>query len=766
MSLTAVLLLLLSQTAAIHGTIRADSSLEPIPHATVRLPQLGRTAVADEHGYYVLSNVRSGTWTVRADALGYRSKETVVEVPSDGQVTFNLTLTRRPVRLSPLEVEGERGTPGEVRIDPRTIAVVPALVEADVLRTAQLLPAIQQTSDFSSALYVRGGAADQTLVTLDGAPLFNPYHLGGVFSAIDPGAVASIDVLPGAFRARAGGDRLSGAVHIQTRDGSRDRIHGQGGVGLVSARASVDGPLPGGDGSFLLSVRRTYLDVLSEAVEALGLTDTSLPYGFTDAHAKLTHDVGELGRLSASFYTNGEELRRLEEFGGSGRDRFTWGSHTASIEYRQPLGGAVLGELQVAYGDFGTDVRFFDRVARSGGERLEELADVNAFMRDFLVATHLTWHESEHEFRAGARLDAYRFCYGVERSDEHFFADLFPEFRSDDELRTVAAYLEDEWSATDALDVRVGGRMLHAPGIGTELMPRIGTQYALSSRLSVSAGAGRYAQAIHGLRDEEALMSRFLAYELMAPVPARLRLQTASDVVLGARWRDGRTRVRIDGYAKRLDNLILPPLPSDPTEAPLLKVDDYRSGTGSSYGLELLARHERENGSGVQASYALRVTEYALGDEEYPPGFSRRHTVDVVGTVPWDADGSLSARLQFKSGQPFTPIVGAIRPFDHHPLEHGFSGGSFHPTMVLGEHNSKRLPFYWRVDVSARKHYDVEWFGRETTLTLYGQILNVFNVKNVLLPKAPNEFGGFGAPRLRFTPQLPILPSFGVEWSF
>lgn len=777
MHAAALLLLLLPQAASVHGTVRAEGSMEPIPYASVRVSGVGGSVAADEHGYFAIPEVPAGTRTVRAVALGYQPAERTVEVPASGHVEASLELTRRPVRLSGLEVttgtgNGEAGEPtgtGEVRIDPRTIEDVPALAEADVLRTAQLLPAVSQTSDFSTALYIRGAAADQTLVTLDGAPLFNPYHLGGIFSAVDPGAVSSIDVLPGAFPARTGGDRLGGVVHLRTRDGSRDRIRGHGGIGLVSARAGLDGPLPGGGGSFLVSARRTYLDLLSGAAEAVGLVETSLPYGFTDAHAKLTHDVGDLGRLSGSFYLNSEELRRLDEFGGSGRDRFTWGSHAASLDYRQPLWGTLLGEVGLAYGDFGTEVTFFDRRRTPEGPgSLREAADVDAFVSDLVASAHLTWHRPAHVVRMGAQLDAHRFRYDVERSDEHFFADLFPEFRRDEGLETIAAYLEDDWAVTDALDLRAGARVLHAPDLDTEITPRIGVAVALSPRLTLSAGAGRYAQALHGLRNEEGLAARLLSYELLSPVPASGGLQTARDLVVGGEWTGGNTRVRVDAYAKQMRNLVLPGLPPDPNEAPLFLVDGFSRGTGSSHGFELLARHGGEGGIGLQGAYALRFTEYTVGGEDYPPGFSRRHSLDLLGTLPLGEDGELGARLQYRSGQPYTPVVGAVRPFRHAPLAGGFSdaGRGRGPRLILGEHNTKRLPFYWRLDVSARKRYEVGWFGRETTLTLYGQVLNLFNQKNVLLPEPRGNVTAAGVPELEFTPQLPILPTIGVEWSF
>jgi hypothetical protein len=263
------------------------------------------------------------------------------------------------VGIAAVEVVAERhGAGGTVAagppafvVTPATIRRLPALAEADVFRAVQSLPSVAAISDFSSALYVRGGAPDHNLLLLDGAPLFNPYHLGGMFAAIDPDAVASVEVLPGAFPA-ASGDRLASVINIWTRDGGRDRPRGHGSLGLISSRAGVDGPLPGGAGSYLLSVRRTYLDLFTQAAAAAGLIEQTLPYSFTDAHLKLTHDVGRGGRISAAGYLNDERFRYPSGSAGLTGTDWVWGSQAASLRYRQPLGGSLLAEAWTAASGF------------------------------------------------------------------------------------------------------------------------------------------------------------------------------------------------------------------------------------------------------------------------------------------------------------------------------------------------------------------------------------------------------------------------------
>ncbi len=750
--------------STINGTVRVEGSREPVPYAVVQIPELRRSTVADERGYFALPSIPAGSYTVRATAPGFLPRERRVQVSSEGTTAVEFTLPQRAVALDPIEVRGRASEPaaavgpGPARLDASVVELVPALAEADVLRTLQTLPSVQASSDFSSALYVRGGSPDQNLILLDGAPLFNPFHLGGVFAAVDPDAIATMDVYAGAFPARLGG-RLSSIVELWTRDGGRDRIRSQGSVGLISARASVDGPLPGGDGSFLLSARRTYLDLFTDAAAAVGLIEKPLPYGFTDAHLKLTHDVGKLGRVSASFYTDDEELLDYAERPGERDDRFAWGSRAASLHYRQPIGGSLLATFRAAYSSFGSTVDFFE----GAGAAEFRTIDSDAKLRDVLAAAELTWYRRTHEVRAGIQADWYRFDYDVRREPVGFFAELFPEFRRTDRLQTTEAFLEDEWRPTDALGLRVGVRVLHAGEVGTEVLPRIGARYALTPQLALTVGAGRYAQALHSLRDEESLAASYLAYDLLVAANRELGLATGEDLVLGAEWANAGTSVRVDGYAKRLHNLALPPLPSEPFEAPVLVADGFRAGEGSAQGLELLARHETGWG-GIQASYALSSADREVAGERFTPRFHRRHVLDALAFRTLGERGRLTARLVLGSGQPYTPVVGAFQPLEYDPAQGAFTR-DFRGSFLLGEPNSERLPGYWRLDVGARRSYTRRWFGRPTTITPFAQIVNVLNTRNVLIAE-PTFFGETGGNELEFQPQLPFLPTFGVEWKF
>lgn len=763
MSLLAHLLLAFASAAPVHGTVREAGSGEPVAYAVVEVGD-ERQATADARGYFFLPGVPAGRQVVRVRALGYRPLAREVDVPATGALAVEFALTPAPFELPGLKAEARRrpqtaGVPGPAPtvIDRIGIDLMPPLAEPDVLRAVQALPAVQAASDFSTALYVRGGSPDQNLVLLDGAPLFNPFHLGGVFAAVDPDAVANLEVWPGGLPARIG-DRLSSHVAIHTRDGGRDRLRGRGAIGMLSARASVDGPLFGPGSSYLVSARRTYLDVLSRAAAGVGLIERGVPYGFSDAHVKLTHDVGVLGRASASLYVNDEALVNASDVGG-GEDRFAWGTRAASLSYRQPLGGTLLLDARLGWTDFHSGIDVWELV----GDSAVPTVDARVRMRAALAAVDATWYTENHRLHLGFQADRYRFDYRIAR-EAHFFSELFPPLDRASGVTTLAAYLEDEWRPTDRLSLRLGLRALGAGDLGTVLMPRAGARWALGDRLAVSLAGGRYAQAVTSIRDDESLAASLLAYDLLDAATPATGLPTAHDLVFGAHWRSGGTAVDAHAYVKEFRDLRLPPLPPDPFDAPVLVAEGFRRGSGSARGLELRAAHEAEDW-GATLSYTLSSAERTAGADRFTPRFHRTHLLDVLAHHELGVRGRLSARLAWGSGQPYTAAIGLVQPLANRPADADWTS-DYRPTVLLGRHNAERLPGYFRLDVAARWTAERRWFGRRVTLTPYAQVLNVLNTRNVLTAE-PDPFGTLVSPtELKYPPQLPILPSIGLEWRF
>jgi hypothetical protein len=766
-------------TATIQGVVRAQGTREPVPFATVSIPALGRSVQTDVHGLFVLSGISAGRWRVQAGALGYRPNSIEIVTGESGNVRLDFELEVRPVLLPGVTAEsndsadalntGFESGPAPSRMTAEALKLVPGLAEADVLRALQALPSVSAMSDYSSALYVRGGSADQNLIQIDGTPLFNPYHVGGVFSAIAADAVSTVDVWPGALPARVG-DRIASAVVINTREGEKDRVRTSGSLGLISTTLTADGPLNKGNGSFLLSGRRTYIDAITDIGYKLGAIDFTMPYGFDDAYGKLTHRVGDLGSLSISGYWNGESIEIPERMRESLDDwgEFGWGSHMISATYRQPITGSVLLELHAARTAFnGT----FDgwAVRHEGGGVCDQIGchfentdtiraiDAHTRTRDHLFGLHLTTFQNTHTGRAGLQNDRYVFDHELTAIDTD--TSYISPFADRHDLSTLAAYIEDEWRSTDHLNVRAGARVLTGGGLGTAWLPRLGVRWQVTPRITLSAGGGAYAQALRTMKDDESVAASVIAYDILTPQPADAGWLRGTDFVAGGEYASSGVTLRLDAYAKTIRNLVLPPVPEEPLNAKPLVNESYRVGSGNAQGVELSAR-KVSNRVDLGIAYALSFAERRAGDDVFAPRFLRTHQLDISATYKRGTRSVYSARMIAASGQPYTPVEGISQPLAFNPATQTWQFS--YNRAILGEHNAGRLPSYFRVDLAARKTYEREWFGRRGTLVPYLQVINVLNNKNALVA----DVQAYNRTTIGYLPQFPIIPTFGVEWRF
>ncbi len=741
----------------------SESSL-PIPFATVELVELQRASDTDIAGYFSFIEVPAGTWTLRVSAFGFETLEQRIDLGVDAARTVDLVLDPDPLRIPGITVEAAKTAdpagPGAFKIDIEAAKVVPALAEPDLLRAAQILPAVSAASDYSSALYVRGGAPDQTLVLLDGIPIFNPYHFGGVFGAFNPDAVASVDVLPGALPAGYG-DRLSSVVSIRTREGGRGDHQGSGGFGLVSARATVDGPLPGGKGSYLFSGRRSYLDMVGGGITGDGIMPRSYETGFQDGLLSVSHEVGRFGLLSMTMFADQEWIGLPDSNANLVDYDWNWGTRLGGLRLQTPIGPSRTLSLRAGWSDFTTSL---DSRWQSGAPgSWDPTVRARGTMRDFLVGGEMEWWVRGHELRVGAVSDFYSMDFDSWRAEdppEGFLEEYVPQMKMDESLNTVAAFVEDQWKVTDALHIRGGVRVLSSGGGQTEWAPRVGARLDLSRGLSFSLGAGRYVQAVHSIRVEEAVGTNFMSYDLLRPVDPAEGFMVSEDAVLGVAWVRNAFSLRLDGYVKRAEGLRLPAIPVDPRHAQVLEPEDFFLGEGEAKGFEVLGQYG-SGLTGVWLSYAFVRVKNTVDGVEYTPRFERRHTLDVMTRVSLPDGIRLTLRNVLATGQPTTPANGLMWPLEYDPLRRGFDNDLPSQTLLLGDHNSLRTPTYWRVDVGARFSYDKELWKRPISLSPYAEIINLLNLGNVVFwePSSPNRKDD---PFL----QLPMTITAGLEWSF
>ncbi|HVG43780.1 MAG TPA: TonB-dependent receptor [Longimicrobium sp.] len=738
-----------------------------------------RRARTGADGGWRIARVAPGRWTVRATRVGFAGAEQAVDVAAGAEARLELRLAETGVVLDPLEAvsrrdaarertrfEGEAGVTSRV-ITGQEIKMLPGLGEADVMRAIDVLPGVVSTSDFSSAFNVRGGSADQNLVLLDGFPIFNPFHLGGLFSVFNSDAVARAELLSGGFGAEYGG-RVSSVLNVETRPGGGpDGFGGEAGVSLLASRVNLHGNLPrgvrrllGGDaGGWVLSARRSYFDVVLKPV-------VDFPYHLTDLQGTATLATRGGGRLRLVGYT-GQDVLDLSEFDPPGQEeddesvlriRWDWGNTVLGARLEQPVGvwvaTASLGLTRygeaLGFSDF-PDTRFSSRITQvtaraDAGRPLSPRLALKAGAEATRSAYHNLGQAGGTTFFSGQSSGVMASGFGQLRWTPSAAWIVEPGVRA------------DTWS---------GGGVVRS-----YLSPRLAAKRFLGERrdAAVKVAVGRYVQFVHSLRDEQLPVSNdyWVTTDENVPTVVSDQAQLGVEKYWGERW-----YVSVEGYYRRylgLTDLNTADDPNDPA-------DDLLEGDGWSYGADLLVRRTQGRFRGwmtLSLLKARRTFPDALSqglDGEprvitFAPVFDRRADLDVVGQYQLPGKIEAGLRLNYGTGVPYSRPVAAYVGFETDLVQGGYrvprpvgTDPEIPLYIVPGQRNAERYPAYTRLDLTFRRTFARRW----GTLTPYVQVLNATNRKNVLFyfynyDRSPATRSGAS--------MFPLLPTIGIETTF
>ena len=768
------LLIVAMQQATLSGVVRDSVDLEPIAYAQVTVTAtageaLAVAGVSDRYGAFVVPGAPGGgAVRVEVAAFGYALWTRIYETPPSEPI--RVLLNPAPIGLEGLEVNvaGRAGDPISLSrdafvIDSVLLRTLPTILETDVLRATAVSPSASAPSDYTSVPFIRGGTSEGTPVLLDGVRLFNAFHLGGFLSAINAEVVERATILAG-----SGGDgmaigSLSGAIDIATRDGARDEMRMAGSLGLASSRLSVEGPI-GNSLSYLLDGRRTYIDGFTLALKKMGAIPDHLPYFFQDLHAKVTADLGGVRRLSVSGYRNSESLQVYdsEETNTLG---LSWGNSALSVHYRDKLGDNGIVDANLGHSRFTSDL-----FALGGGsavyvndERVEytpptdTLLFGDGIMSESRADLRVTWRTGRATITTAAQATRFLGDHDYDHTDEFDSDEGF--FFSPVDLKEsswrLAAYSSVEVPLQRGFSTRAGLRVDHFRRLATTLAPFAELSYA-GSWWDARVSASRSHQALASVRDEEALGASFLAYDLLVPV-SKAPVPRNTEFTVG--WEGSRAgvRVRVDAYARALDNLRLPALGDRPaTGAALGDPSLWVVSSGSAKGIETSWSWIADGGFSLLGSYRWARVSRTVGSRTYKPRFHRNHEFEL-GTSYARGASSWSARVSLRSGQPTTPVLAMV------PIEiHGTGRTELVP--LGGEYNSGTLPRYARIDVGWRRESRVSWFGGGSIVP-YVSVANLFSLPNVVGGYVERRFST-GDLRRVYVPQLPMIPFFGVEFRF
>ena len=794
------------QTSTISGFVRDNATGEPLSYVNVFvvIGDSYKGSATNQDGYYVISNLFPGEYNVNASIIGYKMTTNKVTLASDEKLRLDFRLNVSALEGQEVNVSAERIKfqqsieSSQISLDLREINTVPGFIEADVFRTLQMLPGVQSGGDFSSALYVRGSTPDQNLIMLDGITIYNPYHLGGIFSTFNTDAIKEADFHAGGFPARYGG-RMGAILNVINREGNTEKITGSGNISLVTGKALIEGPLPkwkGIKGSWLLSGRRTYFDQFINLVTG---TKGQFPYFFYDYQFKTNLDINQNHRLTYTrFY--GDDILRFSSsdqssnnIGGTSKNTYgvdwPWGNHTNGLTWRWIVSPSIVAKTFLSSSRYRYDFDFYFDTKETYIDNDSTFQNNLAFdvvykdiIKDRTLETEIIWKANDkHTVTSGFQIKNINF----ELVNKFIITTLDTTFTEKpldmrNKTRELAAYIQDKWSVTNNLKLQGGLRLAHYNLHDTLYVePRIGMKYNFSSDMSFKINWGRYHQFLITANDPD---ENFRLIDLWLGVPEDKPASVSDHTILGFEYfSPDDILFRVETYYKGFDNLLSLKQEDVYTEneddVQTTTMNEFWDTDAYAYGLELLAKKTSGKFKGWIGYTYAKTFNYTPPNGWYAPNHDRTHTLNIVSTIElpkWVSDNlEMNASLTASSGNPYTPIKG--RSYDWNQELNGARDEDqainlewkLSNKYLVDEKNSDRYPPYFRFDLGlTRKNRRLFKWKYDS----YFQIINITNHKNALSytyrTNTDQSVGNRGVVERAAINTFPFMIFTGVQFEF
>ena len=705
------------------GYVEDAASGEKLIGAVLHEPDLQQGTTTNRYGFFSLT-LPAGRLRVVVSHIGYRSDTLATDLGRDLQL--NIALEPTPLEMEAVEAEAERLDPIQeqtrmsvVQVPVRQIESAPVLMgEVDVLKTLQLLPGVQSGSEGMSGLYVRGGSPDQNLILLDDAPVYNVSHLFGFFSVFNAKAIKNVQLTKAGFPARYGG-RLSSVLEIDMKDGNMKEFEAEGSVGLIASQLTVQGPLREDRTSFILSGRRTYIDML---IRPFLPADENGGYHFYDLNAKLNHIFSPSSRVYLSLYSGddgfwsdvnsdysvGDYYREEESIDAN----FGWGNLTSTLRWNYLFSNRLFANLTAIFSRYQFSTNVDSRSLRvSDGERESETLRLRyrSGIRDWGLKLDLDYIPNPaHYIRFGGSGTLHTYSPGATQFRSNLEGapeDTTLAARETDALE-YSLYAEDDVGLSSRLKANLG---LHTSGFLVDgefygsLQPRVSMRYLVSSDWALKTSWAQMRQYIHLLSNNTV----GLPTDLWLPATGRVRPQRSQQVGVGlARQLEEQYELSIEGYYKSMTELI--EYREGASFAGFGEGDDWQdkveTGKGWSYGAELFLqkKHGRTTGwAGYTLSWTRRRFEELNEGRTFPYRYDRRHDVAVVFSRQLSGSTSFSLTWVYGTGNAATLPVARYYSNPDEPGSLRLPQAFLPPeTVVYGERNGYRMAAFHHLDFS------------------------------------------------------------------
>lgn len=765
--LTLCLFVLCSAAGSAQGTIRGfikDAETgEPVIFITVGLEGTSYGTTTDGNGYYSLTKLEAGSYTLIIKTLEYQEKRIPVQVEKDRVVTENVMLEKNVVELGPITISSEKSDQrNNVNISvesirPQEIKRLPSVGgQSDLVQVLTTLPGFVSTGDQGGQIFVRGGSPVQNKVLLDGMIIYNPFHSLGLFSVFDTDIISNAEVFTGGFGAQYGG-RISSVMDVTTRDGNKKEVSGRVGANPFGSKALIEGPLrkldESGKGiSFILSAKNSYLDRTSTSIYSYLNDGNGLPFNYTDLYGKVS--IG------------GSNGSKVNLFGFSFEDAVTSYQALSNLSWRnQGFGGNFVAVPATS------PVLISGNFARSRYTSVlqeETVPDRSSEITSFNFGLNFKYSKGTDALNWGLDIVGFSTDFGT-------FNPLGVRIDLEQNTTELNGFVSYKFNRK---------RFVLEPGLRVQYYsslsvispePRFGFKFKATERLRLKAAAGIYTQNLMATNSDRDVVNLF--YGFLAG-PEELQndfitpngtvrevadpLQRAVHYIAGFEYDITELlNLNVEGYYRDFRqvtnanrNKIFPDDAENQGRPELLR-KDFIIESGFAYGVDVVLKYEKKTAN-IYFVYSWGNVDRWDGIRWYDPVFDRRHNINLVASEKfgkkrnWEA----SVRWNLGSGLPFTQTQGYYEPSAISGITADYIVTNS-PTLGIqyAGLNEGRLPYYHRLDVSLHR----SWKFKKFTLDANASVTNAYNRENV-----------FYIDRVtgRRVDQLPAIPALGVEISF
>ncbi len=746
----------------INGVVKDSLSGETLIGVTLKFTAASQSGTStNAYGFYSYK-LSPGEYNLSVSYIGYRSINRMVSINSDLRLDLNMVPENI---LEEIVISSEKRNDnivnaqmGVAKINLSEIRNVPVLFgERDVLKTLQLLPGIKSAGEGNSGFYVRGGSTDQNLILLDEAPVYNASHLLGFFSTFNSDAIKDVSVFKGGMPAQYGG-RLSSVLDIRMNDGNKKEFTAEGGIGLISSRLKVEGPLIKDKSSFMISGRRTYADAFLALSKDSSINKNTLY--FYDLNAKVNYQIDDKNTLYLSGYFGRDELGLSETFG------FDWGNATSTLRWNHLFSNRLFSNTSLIYSNYNYVIENF--LEENNFKVNSSIRDMN-LKQDFQLALN-----NSHNIRFGLDLIHHTIAPGnITASATSSVNEVTIEKRKGNE---IAAYISDEWEVNDKFNLVYGLRassfLLFGPGVFPtldkdgnttssksytsgqlvrsyfNLEPRISASYQLNEFSSLKSSYTRNTQNLHLMSNSTASSPT----DLYIMSSNNVKPEIADQIALGyfRNFNNDNYEFSTELYFKQMQNQI-----------------DYRSGTdlrgntnvesdllfgdGRAFGIELFLKKRFGKLNGW-VGYTLSKTERKFNDIDLGKWFNakqdRTHDLSLVGIYKATERWTFSSTFVFNTGNAVTFPAGKYQLNNK-------------TVYYYPERNSDRMPNYHRLDLSATLEGKP---GRKLQSSWSFGIYNLYNRKNAYSIDFRDDPDNPTRTQAVRTTLFGIIPS--ITWNF